>query len=188
MHIRFYPSLGNHDWVLADSPVAEILYSDKSKIWQMPADRYTFIAGPVQFFALDTNLVTRAQLEWLDRELGRSKARWKIVYAHHPIYSYGLHGDDAGLRDSLLPVLRGRANVYLAGHDHDLQHIAPEDGVHFVVAGGGGASPRAITAGPRSLFAASKNGFAVIEATRSALTVMLVDEGLQTLHQFVLRE
>ena len=63
MHIRFYPSLGNHDWVLADSPVAEILYSDKSTLWQMPADRYTFIAGPVQFFAVDTNLVTRAQLE-----------------------------------------------------------------------------------------------------------------------------
>ena len=188
MHIRFYPSLGNHDWVLADSPVAEILYSEKSKVWQMPADRYTFIAGPAQFFAIDTNLVTRAQLEWLDRELGRSKARWKIVYAHHPIYSYGWHGDDAGLRDNLLPVLRGRANIYLAGHDHDLQHIAPEDGVHFVVAGGGGASPRAITAGPRSLYAASKNGFAVIEATRSALTVMLVDESLETLHQFVIRE
>ena len=188
MHIRFYPSLGNHDWVLADSPVAEILYSDRSKLWQMPADRYTFIAGPVQFFAVDTNLVTRAQLEWLDRELGRSTARWKVVYAHHPIYSYGMHGDDAGLRDNLLPVLRGRANVYLAGHDHDLQHIAPEDGVHFVVAGGGGASPRAITAGPRSLYAASKNGFAVIEATRSALTVMLVDESLETLHQFVIRE
>jgi hypothetical protein len=188
MHIRFYPSLGNHDWVLADSPAAEILYSDKSKVWQMPADRYTFIAGPVQFFALDSNLVTRAQLEWLDRELGRSKAPWKVVYAHHPIYSYGLHGDDAGLRDNLLPVLRGRANVYLAGHDHDLQHIAPEDGVHFVVAGGGGAAPRSITAGPRSLYAASKNGFAVIEATRSALTVMLVDESLETVHQFVIRE
>ena len=119
MHIRFYASLGNHDWVLADSPVAEILYSEKSKVWQMPADRYTFIAGPVQFFAIDTNLVTRAQLEWLDRELGRSEARWKYVYGHHPIYSYGWHGDDAGLRDNLLPVLRGRARVYLAGHDHE---------------------------------------------------------------------
>ncbi len=188
MHIRFYPSLGNHDWVLADSPAAEILYSAKSRWWQMPADRYTFIAGPVQLFAIDTNLITRAQLEWLDRELGRSKARWKIVYAHHPIYSYGVHGDDAGLRDSLLPLLRGRANVYLAGHDHDLQHLAPEGGVHFVVAGGGGAAPRVIAPGPRSLFAASKNGFAVIEASRSALTVMLVGEDLETLHRFTIRE
>ena len=188
MHIRFYPSLGNHDWVLADSPAAEILYSAKSRLWQMPADRYTFIAGPVQFFALDTNLMTRAQLEWLDRELGLSKARWKIVYGHHPIYSYGAHGDDPSLRDNLLPLLRGRAHIYLCGHDHDLQHIAPEAGVHFVLAGGGGAAPRVITAGPRSLYAASKNGFAVIEGSRSTLTVMLVDENLEAVHQFVIRE
>jgi tartrate-resistant acid phosphatase type 5 len=188
MRIRFYPSLGNHDWVLADSPVAEILYSTQSRSWQMPADRYTFIAGPVQFFALDTNLVTRAQLEWLDRELGRSRAQWKIVYGHHPIYSYGWHGDSTTLRDALMPLLRKRANVYLCGHEHDLQHIAPEDGVHFVLAGGGGAAPRPIKPGPRSLYAGSKNGFAVIEATRSTLTVSLVDEGNQTLHKFALRE
>jgi hypothetical protein len=188
MRIRFFPSLGNHDWVLADSPAAEILYSPKSRAWQMPADRYTFIAGPVQFFALDTNLMTRAQLEWLDRELGRSKARWKIVYGHHPIYSYGVHGDDHALRDNLLPVLRGRANLYICGHDHDLQHIAPDGGVHFVLAGGGGAAPRVISAGPRSLYAASKNGFATIEASRSTLTVMLVDEKLETLHRFSIRD
>jgi hypothetical protein len=188
MRIRFFPSLGNHDWVLADSPAAEILYSPKSRAWQMPADRYTFIAGPVQFFALDTNLMTRAQLEWLDRELGRSKARWKIVYGHHPIYSYGVHGDDHALRDNLLPVLRGRANLYICGHDHDLQHIAPDGGVHFVLAGGGGAAPRVISAGPRSLYAASKNGFAIIEASRSTLTVMLVDEKLETLHRFSIRD
>jgi tartrate-resistant acid phosphatase type 5 len=188
MRIRFYPSLGNHDWVLADSPAAEILRSPKSPSWQMPADRYTFIAGPVQFFALDTNLVSRAQLEWLDRELGRSKARWKIVYGHHPIYSYGVHGDDPTLRDTLLPVLRGRVHVYLCGHEHDLQHIAPEGGVHFVLAGGGGAAPRVISAGPRSLYAASKNGFAVIEGSRSALTVSLVDEQLETVHRFAIRD
>jgi hypothetical protein len=154
----------------------------------MPADRYTFIAGPTQFFAIDTNLVSRAQLEWLDRELGRSRARWKIVYGHHPIYSYGVHGDTQALRDAVLPLLRGRAQLYIAGHDHDLQHIAPEDGVHFVIAGGGGAAPRAITAGPRSLYAASKNGFAVIEASRSTLTVKLVDEDLQPVHRFAIHE
>ena len=36
MHIRFYPSLGNHDWVLADSPAAEILYSAKSRSGRCP--------------------------------------------------------------------------------------------------------------------------------------------------------
>ena len=186
MRIQIFPSLGNHDWVLTDSPVAEILRTAKSSTWRMPAGRYTFVAGPVQFFAIDTNLVTRAQLEWLDRELGASRARWKVVYGHHPIFSSGLHGDHAGLRDALLPLLRGRAQLYLAGHDHNLEHLQPDGGVHFAVVGGGGAAPRAMTAGPRSQFASSQTGFAVIEASRSALALQLVGEDLQTVHRFVL--
>jgi len=63
MQIPGFASLGNHDWVLADSPAAEILRSTKSDRWRMPAGRYSFVAGPVQFFALDTNLVTRAELD-----------------------------------------------------------------------------------------------------------------------------
>jgi hypothetical protein len=186
MRIRFFPTLGNHDWVLADSPASEIARTARSKVWQMAADRYTFTAGPVQFFAIDTNLISHAQLEWLDREIGRSTARWKVVYGHHPIYSYGAHEDEVAVRDVLLPLFRGRVNVYMCGHDHDLQHIAPEDGVHFVLAGGGGAATRPVASGPKSLFAASKNGFAVIEATRSSMTVSLIDEELKVLHRFVI--
>jgi tartrate-resistant acid phosphatase type 5 len=186
MRIRFYPTLGNHDWLLADSPAAEVLHSAQSPYWRMPAARYTFVAGPIQFFAIDTNLVSRAQIDWLDRELARSTARWKVVYGHHPIFSYGAHGDEPLVRDNLLPVLRGRAQIYLCGHDHDLQHLGPEGGVHFVVAGGGGAQTRRISTGPRSLFAASKNGFAVIEGTRTALSVSLMGEDLKTLHRFTL--
>jgi hypothetical protein len=186
MHIRFFPTLGSHDWVLADSPASEIARTARSKVWQMPADRYTFTAGPVQFFAIDTNLISHAQLEWLDREIGLSTARWKVVYGHHPIYSYGAHEDEVAVREVLLPILRGRVNLYLSGHDHDLQHIAAEDGVHFVLAGGGGAAPRPVTPGPKSLFAASKNGFAVIEATPAAIIVSFVDEELKVLHRFAI--
>ena len=186
MRIPFLPSLGNHDWILSDSPAAEVAYSARSKIWRMPAARYTFTAGPVQFFALDTNLVTRAQLDWLDRELTRSTARWKIVYGHHPIHSDGVHGDEPAMRDRVLPLLRGRADLYICGHEHDLQHLVPEDGLHFVIAGGGGAAPRVVNPGPRSLFAASSNGFAIIEASRDNLTVSLVDEALKVLHRFTI--
>jgi tartrate-resistant acid phosphatase type 5 len=186
MHIRIFPTLGNHDWVFADSPASEVARSAKSKVWQMPAERYTFVAGPVQLFAIDTDLISHAQLEWLDREIGRSTARWKIVYGHHPIYSDGAHRDEPGLHDVLMPILKNRVDIYLCGHDHDLQHIAPEDGVHFVLVGGGGALPRPMTPGPRSLFAVSKNGFGVIEASRSALTVKYIGEDLQVLHRFSL--
>jgi 3',5'-cyclic AMP phosphodiesterase CpdA len=152
----------------------------------MPAARYTFVAGPVQFFALDTNLVTRAELDWLDGELARSKARWKVVYGHHPIFSDGKYGDDAALRDNLMPILRGRANLYISGHEHSLQHIGAEDGVHFVIAGGGGAGTYPTRPGSRSQFAASQNGFAVIEADRRTLSVKLIDGDLNVLHQFAI--
>jgi hypothetical protein len=154
----------------------------------MPAERYTFTAGPAQFFAIDTNLISHAQLDWLDREIANSTARWKIVYGHHPIYSYGAHEDEVAVRDVLLPLLRGRVDFYLCGHDHDLRHIAPEEGVQFVLAGGGGAQTRPVTPGPRSLFAASKNGFAVVEATATKATVMLMDEDLKVLHRFTIPE
>jgi predicted MPP superfamily phosphohydrolase len=186
LRIPFFATLGNHDWVLADSPAAEILRSAKSETWRMPADRYSFVAGPVQFFALDTNLLTRAQLDWLDAELGRSTARWKVVYGHHPILAEGVYGDNQTVGDKLMPILRGRANLYLCGHEHDLEHIVGDGGVHLVIAGSGGASPYPMKASPRAAFAAAQNGFAVIEADRRVLSVSLVDGDLNVLHRFAI--
>src|SRR6266705_140231 len=69
-----------------------------------PSPYYTFSAGPAQFFALDTNEVSEAQLLWLDAELKKSSAKWKLVYGHHPIYSDGRHGDSQVLIEKLLPL------------------------------------------------------------------------------------
>lgn len=184
--IKFYATLGNHDWGFADSPAAELLYSQMSPSWRMPAPYYTFTAGPVQFFAMDTNEVSEAQLIWLKEELEKSRARWKLVYGHHPVYSHGAHLDNPGLIRRLLPILKGRADVYLAGHDHDLQHLKEEGGVHFFVAGGGGAGIRPITPGPRSLFAKSSYGFSVVEADAKQLKVRFIDAALQPLYEATL--
>lgn len=185
--IQFYTTLGNHDWGLPDSPAAEILYSRKSSSWRMPSPYYTYTAGPVQFFALDTNEISQAQMAWITEELDKSRARWKVVYGHHPVYSYGTHEDNKNLIASLLPVLKGRADVYLAGHDHDLQHIKPEGGVHFFVAGGGGAGIRPVAPGAMSLFAKSAHGFAVLEADTNQFTVKFIGIDLAPLYQYTLR-
>ncbi len=184
--IKFYATLGNHDWGFADSPVSEILYSKQSPSWRMPAPYYTFTAGPVQFFALDTNEVSEAQLFWLKDGLANSKALWKVVYGHHPIYSAGAHQDNPGLIRRLLPVLKGKADVYLAGHDHDLQHLKAEEGVHFFVAGGGGAGIRPIKAYEGSLFARSAYAFAVLEANAKQLKLRFVDTSLNQLYEAAL--
>ena len=152
----------------------------------MPSPYYTFTAGPVQFFALDTNEVSEAQLFWLRDELAKSRTRWKLVYGHHPIYSAGAHQDNVGLIKRLLPVLRGRADVYLAGHDHDLQHLKAEDGVHFFVSGGGGAGLRRPKPGPRSLFAKEAHAFSVIEVESKQLKLRFIDASLNQLYEATL--
>jgi tartrate-resistant acid phosphatase type 5 len=166
---------GNHDWGYTDSPAAEILYSQKSRTWRMPALYYTFTAGPVQFFAICTPALSETQLRWLDRELGRSTARWKVVYGHYPIYSSAGHGDTPGYDRTLLPILRDRAHIYLAGHEHTMQHLKPEGGVHFIVNGAGGQGIRPAKSGPRTQYAGSFYGFTVLDAGPNGLKVSFVD-------------
>ncbi len=82
---------------------------------------------------------TELQLKWLDSVLAHSNAKWKIVSAHHPVYSGGEHGDTPELIEQVKPILvKNNVNLYLCGHDHDMQHIAnPESKVNYFVAGTG---------------------------------------------------
>jgi tartrate-resistant acid phosphatase type 5 len=185
LKIQFYAAFGNHDWNQPNGPAAEILFSQRSPSWRMPAAYYTFEAGPVQFFALDTDIISEAQVRWLIDELDKSRATWKVVYGHHPIYSEGQHEDNNDKIGQLLPVLKDRADVYLAGHDHDMQHLKPEGRLHFFVAGTGGKL-RTIEPGPRSLFAKGANGFAVLEADASTLTVTFVEVDLTSPYTYTI--
>jgi tartrate-resistant acid phosphatase type 5 len=110
---------------------------------------------------------------------------WKVVYGHHPIYSAGQHEDNEEKIEQLLPVLKDRADIYLAGHDHDMQHLKPEGNLHFFVAGTGGKL-RTIEPGPRSLFARSARGFAVLEADGNKLTVTFIEEDLTSPYSYTL--
>jgi hypothetical protein len=185
--VRFYAVLGNHDWKLPDSPAAEILYSSPS--WDMPSPYYTFVAGNVQFFGVDTNEVSDMQLDWLRRALEKSTSSWKVVYGHHPIYSAGQHGDTKRLVERLLPVLRDRADAYFCGHDHDMQHLKPDGGVHFFVAGAGGAHQRPMHPHPRTLFAKTDvHGFAVIEVAGTSLTVRFIADDGSELYRYTIEK
>jgi hypothetical protein len=186
--IEFYAVLGNHDTRDPLSPFAQVLRTKRSPSWRMPATYYTFAAGPVQFFAVDTNKgrLTDEQLDWLVKELKQSTAAWKVVYGHHPVKSDGDHGNDAytaRLHRTLLPRLReGGADVYLAGHDHDMQALKPEGGLHPFISGGGGRGARSLGPVNHRLWGKSTNGFTVIEADGERLDVIFVGPGGERLH------
>lgn len=112
----WYTVLGNHDH--RGSAQAQVDYSRVSPRWRMPS-RYYAVSGAqhgaphLDLFFLDTTALVAgygpasppalqraatAQLDWLDAELGRSRAAWKLVVGHHPVHSGGSqHGDTPAL-------------------------------------------------------------------------------------------
>ncbi len=178
MGITFYPTLGNHEWYGTDGVAAEILY--RSPSWRLPAPYYTYTAGPVQFFATDTTGISEEQQAWLAAAIGASAARWKVVLGHHPIFSPESTPSGAQYQhytqERLWPVIRGRADAYLSGHQHAMARMAPRDGVHFFMAGGGGAPLSPVDRNvPSTRFASSEFGYLTLEADESRLTVSLYD-------------
>jgi len=189
--IPFYVTLGNHDWRSPDGPAAEILYSQRSPEWRLPSPYYTFTAGPVQFFAVHTVLMSEAQLLWLRDELKKSTAKWKVVYGHYQVYS-AVRGDNDDLIRRLLPILEeNHVDLYLCGHEHLIQHLRRAGSVHFFVNGAGGGGARSVRKpGYEGLLfsAEEKQGFTVLEADGSSLTVRFIGEDGGQLYDYTLRK
>lgn len=203
LKIPFYATLGNHDY--RGSVDAQVV--DNGSTWKMPFTYYTFASAHSRFVAIDTDegtlghgnpfllfgLIQRrwstTQRDWVDSALqAHAGATWKIVYGHHPIYSDGAHGDSRRLlrSGSLRQVLRDRrVDLYIAGHDHDLQHHAPgpnDERIHFIVAGGGGRETRSI-ARKRAAFAQSAFGFAELVIDEKTLTFRIIGSDGRVLHE-----
>lgn len=156
IELVFKPSLGNHDHM--GNIRGQIEYSKYSAKWDMPSRYYHYKAGHAELFAIDSDDFDGVQIQWLEARLKASQARWKIVYGHHPVYSYGAHGDTSELVGKLLPILkRQQVDMFLAGHDHDKQ-VIERDGILFVVSGAA-AKLRPTNRGSHSLFARSSLGF-----------------------------
>ncbi|TYK64810.1 serine/threonine protein phosphatase [Colwellia echini] len=68
------------------------------------------------------------QLAWLADGLEKSKAKWKIVYGHHILWSIGgtKYSEGHVLRKLLLPSLCEYADAYVAGHEHDLELLTDD--------------------------------------------------------------
>lgn len=130
--VKFYAALGNHD-----DPNDERLY----KPFNMGGQRYyTFKKGDVEFFVLDSNYMDPNQLSWLEQSLQKSKAKWKVAYFHHPLYSNGRsHGPDLDLRTRLTPLFRQYdVNAVFSGHEHVYERIKPEDSIYYFILGNSG--------------------------------------------------
>ena len=143
---------------------------------------YTFKPKPgVRFFALDSNYMDQAQLDWLEKELAASGSDWKIAFFHHPLYSSGgTHGSDVELREQLEPLfLKYGVDVVFAGHEHFYERIKPQKGIYYFMSGGAGEAPRRATSAKTSLTAKGFDTgyhFMLIELGKDALHFQAINE------------
>ena len=129
--IKFYASLGNHD------ESNQRFYEP----FNMNGEEYYRInKGAVTFYALNSTYMDKRQLEWLEKELAKDDAKWKIPFFHHPPYSSGKrHGSDDKIRDVLEPLfIKYSVDVVLTGHEHFYERIKPQKGIYYFVTGAGG--------------------------------------------------
>jgi len=197
--ILFYASLGNHDYAHPPiacpaggaSPDAEVARTKLSPSWRMPARYYTYAAGPVRFIAIDTEGWSEKQFEWIKKTLAATAnepgVQWRIVYGHHPMYTSGVHLNQRRigvLRRDLFPVLKAAGvDVYICGHDHDMERLQVE-GMDMLIAGSGGADLRKVRHQEAdSIFAAKSYGFLDIDITADHIAAQFYDPDLRSLEK-----
>jgi len=204
----WYVALGNHDY--RGVPHAQVAYSRVSDRWRMPSRYYTVSGAEVgvpdlQIFFLDTTPLVAdfdekiqqlmhghrpthrpgRQVAWLKGALERSKAPWKIVVGHHPIYSGGRHGGSPELVARISPLLEAHGvQAYICGHDHILQHTRMGRTDHICTGAGASAGRAGDVEG--TLFSHSEPGFAMFTLDADTLGLEFRDFAGRSLYRAAL--
>jgi 3',5'-cyclic AMP phosphodiesterase CpdA len=173
----FFPASGNHDYETADAgPFREVFMMPENGGNEGHERWYSFDWGPIHFVALDTEVMSQTQAEWLDRDLGSTELPWTIVFAHRPPYSSGSHGEDMAMRGMFGPIFdRHDVPLVLTGHDHHYERTDAIQGTTYFVSGGGGSSSRKPTANPYTAFAEDVMHFLSVHVEQDEILIHAID-------------
>lgn len=206
LQVEWCPILGNHEY--RGNTQAVMDYSGTSRRWNMPSRYYTRIfdndGTRVKVVFIDTAPIidkyhadtaeypdagrqdVDAQLQWLDRELSRDdKADWTIVAGHHPVYAQTpkQSSERTDMQKKVDPILRKhKVDMYVCGHIHNFQHIR-KNGIDYVVNTSGSLSRPDVKATDGTVFCSGVSGFSVVTATPKALTLSMIDNKGNVIHQ-----
>lgn len=207
----FYAVLGNHDYgpeydskqgrAKAETELDHTRKNPGSR-WKMPAKWYAYELEKdgkplVKIIALDGSYFEGAltpqekieQRRWLAAEMAKpTAAPWLWMISHYPIFSDSKQrGDRAGapLLKEWEPYLRDkRVSLYIAGHDHTMQHLRAEGfSPDFIISGAGGAPDHDVIPSPRG-FSTHGLGFNHIHVTEEKITVQYIDGEGRKIHAF----
>jgi acid phosphatase len=182
--VKFYACLGNHD-IRTDNGDPQVSYPG----FNMQGRYYTFRRDPVQFFALDTNhnAEWKTQLAWLEQELSRSDAPWKIVFGHHPIYSSGVYGVDRTFIKALTPIFQKYGvQLYINGHDHNYERTQSIKGTTYLICGAG-AGVRPVDRSAWTAHSASQLSFAAFDVYSDRIVISGINTNNRVFDQGVIQ-
>lgn len=189
---RFFPSLGNHDWISLEC-VGNSCTGPYFDYFALPGNEryYDFVRGPVHFFVIDSapqepdgRDAESVQARWLQEGLEHSTAPWKVVYMHHTIYSSSLHGSDPVLQ---WPYREWGASAVLSGHDHTYERVML-NGFPYFVNGMGGAGIRAFgepVPGSTARYNGD-HGAQLIEASATEIRFQFINRSGEVIDDFAL--
>lgn len=205
--IDWFATCGNHEY--RGNTRAVLDYGRVSRRWMM-RDRYysrlfELDKEMVEIFFIDTTpLIGRYrekeekypdagtqsiddQLRWLEGALSASKAKWKIVTGHHPLYADTdkSESERTDMRRHVEPLLdKYEVDMYLCGHIHNFQHIKPAGSRVDYVVNSAGSLSRRVKAIEGTRFCNDEAGFTLFSINDNAITFYMMNGKGKVLYQY----
>ncbi|MFD1216481.1 MULTISPECIES: purple acid phosphatase family protein [Microbulbifer] len=128
------PALGNHDSHGGHPTLylKQFALPDNGSENLDPGRTYHVTYQDLLVVVMDSNyhlVEPELQADWLDRVLGESDARWKVVIYHHPFYASREGRDNKSIRDTWGPIFdKHNVDIAFQGHDHAYMRTVPMRG------------------------------------------------------------
>lgn len=206
---KWYVTLGNHDY--QGNVQAQLDYKGVNDRWKLPARYYSFERKindfsdeTALFVFLDTSPFdktlhtsnahpqvrlqdTTIQKKWLENTLATSKARWKMVFGHHPLYTAGPRKNQMGdIITAFKPVFdKYQIDFYISGHEHHLGHLKPDNNnTEYIISGAGGATITPVTPYNISRYSNSTYGFTNLNIELDKIKIDFISGKGEKLYQY----
>lgn len=180
--VEFEIAIGNHELEEEQLPDAEREITLTLEAFGKPDTFYKATHGPVDFFMIDTaspevlGIKEGDQLAWLERELAASTAKWKVAVTHYPPYASGRRGSYVGVRAVLEPLFVEHGVTFvITGHEHFYERTTPQQGVTYVISGGGAKLTPAGTS-DFTAYSESVRQFMLCDVEGDAMVCRAIDE------------
>ncbi len=203
LQVPWWGVLGNHEY--HGNTQAVIDYTNISRRWNLPERYYTKVFPsegdienePVQIYFIDTPpLIDKyhiesekypdvagqspeAQIAWLEDELSKSTASWKITVGHHPIYSYSgkSPAETAQMQDRVAGIFQKYGvDMSFSGHVHTFQHLQPTGAATNYFVSPSASQGRAPMFGEYTTAALDGTGFLVLSMYSHKAVVSMIDK------------